>query len=179
MKKIVLIGIIALLSYSCNYNEQETQLADSKQIKEELIDAIEERFITWRDNDFEGHMKTYHEDWKRWAMREDKLLTKEEFSSLWERMKKREESHEMEIKLVDYNILGDGSVALVHFTTLETFKYIDSDFPPYFEKDSTYQGVARWSDVLVKENDKWLVIGGHRDRSQSPESLNKISISDK
>ena len=170
MRIILLIGIITVLTFSCNNNKKKPQVVDLKQIEKELLTAIEERFFSWRDNDFEAHMKTYHQDWKRWAMRENKLLTKEEFSDLWDYMKKGEESQEMEINLVDYDILGGGNVALVHYTATETFKWIGPDNERGWKTGDVYKGMLRWSDVLVKENGKWLCIGGHRDLSR-PERL--------
>jgi hypothetical protein len=166
MRITLLIVLITVLTYSCNNNGQNPPLADNKQIEKELLTAIEDRFFSWRDNDFEEHMKTYHQDWKRWAMREDKLLTKEEFSGLWDYMKSGEESQEMEITLVDYDILGDGNVALVHYTAAETFKWIGPDNERGWKTGDVYKGMLRWSDVLVKENGKWLCIGGHRDLSR-------------
>lgn len=174
MKKILLIGIITVLSFSCNSNKQKPEV-DKKQIEKELLTAIEDRFFSWRDNDFEAHMKTYHQNWKRWAMREDNLLTKEEFSGLWDYMKKGEESQEVEIKLVDYDILGDGNVAFVHFTATETFKWIGPDNERGWKTGDIYKGPLRWSDVLVKENGTWLCIGGHRDFSQPAAKLVKLN----
>ena len=170
MRIAFLIGIFTFVTFSCNTNNQEPLSFDKKQIEKELLSAIEARFYSWRDNDFEAHMKTYHQDWRRWAMREDKLLTKEEFSGLWDYMKKSEESQEMEINLVDFDILGEGNVALVHYTATETFKWIGPENERGWKTGDVYKGRLRWSDVLVKENGKWLCIGGHRDLSR-PEKL--------
>ena len=170
MRITLVIGIITVLAFSCNNNMEKPQVVDDKQIEKELLTAIEDRFFSWRDNDFEAHMQTYHQDWKRWAMRENKLLTKEEFSDLWDYMKSSEESQEMEINLVDYDILGDRNVALVHYTASETFKWIGPDNERGWKTGDVYKGMLRWSDVLVKENGKWLCIGGHRDLSR-PERL--------
>ncbi len=102
-------------------------------------------------------------------------MNKEDFSGLWDRMKENEEPIDMEISIVDYDILGDGNVAIVHFTSLETFKWIGDETPDGKKPGDIYSGVARWSDVLVKEGDRWLCIGGHRDHSGSEKGLEKIN----
>ena len=175
MRTIFLICLITLVAFSCNTNNQKPQKVDNKDLEEELLSAIEDRFYSWRDNDFDTHLATYHEDWKRWDRKLDTLLRKKDVGKFWEDGKKNEEPLDMEIELVDYYILGDGNVAIVHYKSKESFRWIGPDIPPYLESNSDYEGVARWSDVMVRENDKWFCIGGHRDRSQSPNSLIKLN----
>ncbi len=167
------MGIIAAITFSCTNDQPQSQT--NEEVEKELLRAIEERFYAWRDNDEEAFLKTYHPDWKRWGMNEDKLHTVDQIGGFWDDMKSKEESMEMEIKLVDYDLLGDGSVALVHYEAIEKFKWIGPENEMGWKPGDIYKGNLRWSDVMVKENGKWLCIGGHRDLSKPerfPEKLN-------
>ena len=173
MRTFFFMGIITILLIACQ-NKQEPQAIDRVQIEKELLSAIEDRFYAWRDNDFEAHLNTYHSDWRRWDRKVDLLLKKEDLADLWDKAKLSEEPMDMSIELEDFDILENGKVAIVHFLTKESFKWIGADVPPYIYADSLYEGVNRWSDVMLKENGEWLCIGGHRDRSQSPKTLTKL-----
>ena len=175
MKSVFLIGAITLLTFSCNVNIQKSKTLDNEEIEKELLNSIEERFFAWRDNDSETFKAGYHPDWKRWGMRKDTLNTIVDIDGFWDFMKANEESKEMEIDLVDYDLVGDGNVAIVHYTSAETFKWTGPDNERGWKTGDIYKGFARWSDVLVKEDGKWLCIGGHRDRSQSAKGLIKIN----
>ena len=91
------------------------------------------------------------------------------------RKKKIEELRKSNKDLVDYDLVGDGNVAIVHYTSAETFKWTGPDNERGWKTGDIYKGFARWSDVLVKEDGKWLCIGGHRDRSQSAKGLIKLN----
>jgi hypothetical protein len=90
-------------------------------------------------------------------------------------MKANEESQEMEIKLIDYYLIGDGNAALVHYTATETFKWIGPDNHRGWKTGDVYKGMLRWSDVMVIEDGKWQCIGGHRDMSQPAGELIKLN----
>ena len=175
MRIIFLFGIVAVLTSSCNDYDQKSQVMDQKQLENELKTSIESRFFAWQENDYEAYIAGYHVDWKRWGMREDVLNTYSDIRGFWDYMKANEESQEIEIDMVDYNLIGDGNVAIVHYTSTETFKWTGPDNQRGWKTGDIYKGFARWSDVLVKEDGKWLCIGGHRDRSQSSAGLIKLN----
>ena len=175
MRVFFLIGFISILTLSCNSNEQEQLTIDTTQIEQELLSSIEERFFAWRDNDYNTYIAGYDSDWKRWGMREDVLNTSDDIRGFWDYMKANEESLEMEIEMVDFDLMGSGNVALVHYTSIEKFKWTGSENQMGWKAGDIYKGFARWSDVLVKKDGKWLCIGGHRDRSQSARGLIKLN----
>ncbi len=175
MRTIPLLGFIAVLTFSCTNNNQKSQAIDTKQIEIELKASIESRFFAWQENDYETYIAGYHPDWKRWGMREDVLNNSDDIRGFWDFMKANEESQEMEIEMVDYNLIEDGNVAIVHYTSTETFKWTGPDNQRGWKTGDIYKGFARWSDILVKEDGKWLCIGGHRDRSQSAAGLIKLN----
>ncbi len=175
MRTLLLLGIITVFTFSCENNDQKTEAIDTEQIENELKASIESRFFAWQENDYETYVAGYHVDWKRWGMREDVLNTYSDMRDFWDYMKANEESREMEINLIDYDLLGDGNVALVHYIAVETFKWIGPDNPRGWKTGDIYKGILRWSDVMVKEDGMWLCIGGHRDLSQPATELIKIN----
>ncbi|TXG36974.1 hypothetical protein [Seonamhaeicola maritimus] len=175
MRTLFLIGIITVFTFSCKNNDQKTEALDTEQIENELKASIESRFFAWQKNNYETYVAGYHVDWKRWGMREDVLNTYSDMRGFWDYMKANEESQEMEINLIDYDLMGDGNVALVHYTATETFKWIGPDNQRGWKTGDIYKGILRWSDVMVKEDGKWLCIGGHRDLSQPAAKLIKLN----
>ncbi len=61
----LLLAAITLGICSCNSNDKKPMDQDPGQLEKELTSAIEERFYTWKNNDYEAHMATYHPDWRR------------------------------------------------------------------------------------------------------------------
>ena len=175
MRLILFLGLITVLTFSFANIDRSSQDVDRKQIENELKAAIESRFFSWQENDYDAYIAEYHVDWKRWGMREDVLNTYSDLRGFWDDMKANEESQEMEINIVDFDQLGDGNVALVHYIATETFKWIGPDNQRGWKTGDIYKGILRWSDVMVKEEGKWLCIGGHRDLSQPAAELIKLN----
>ena len=172
-----MFGLLIVISISCQNEKHAPIPLDRDTLEKELWRAIETRFYTWRNNDYNAHMETYHSDWHRWSLTSKKLLKKEDFVNLWKYAKNNEKVINMELEPIWFNILGNGDAAVVHFISKETFQWIGpsqlSIYGEEMKKDSVYVGTLRWSDVLVKENETWLCIGGHRDKSQLKNSLSK------
>jgi hypothetical protein len=145
--------------------QTEVEELSQEQIEDEIWNAIEGRFKSWKDNDFDAYMAYHHPEWKKWQSGENKLTTKEGMAQFWEVMKVEEECLEMKIDPVEIKILDGGKSAIAHYTHTETFTYHGEDMPDGRTKGNTFTGTLRWSDFMVKENGKWLVIGGHRDMS--------------
>ena len=71
MRKIIPIIAMTVLLFSCNENKKESNTIDIKEIsqaeiEQEVWKAIEGRFKSWKDNDFETYMAYHHPDWKKW-----------------------------------------------------------------------------------------------------------------
>jgi hypothetical protein len=179
MRKLFSIITVTLFLFSCNQNETVSNNNEKKEISQEQIEqevwkAIEGRFKSWKDNDFESYMNYHHPHWKKWASRKNHLTTKEEIANFWEIMKREEECLEMKITPIAIEILDDGRTAIAHYTHTETFNYHGEDMPDGRTKGNTFKGTLRWSDFMVKENEKWLVIGGHRDMSMPEGKLIQV-----
>ncbi|MDC6406143.1 MULTISPECIES: nuclear transport factor 2 family protein [Maribacter] len=174
----VIIWIV--LVYSCNETEKTSdtiniQELSQEQVEQEVWDAIKGRFISWKENDFETYMAYHHPDWKKWESRKNELTTKEGMAKFWEIMKTEEECLEMEVTPIEIEILDSGKSAIAHYTHTETFTYYGEDTPDGLTKGNTFRGTLRWSDFMVKENGKWLVIGGHRDMSMPEGKLVQVN----
>lgn len=147
------------------FNEQEE--------KEAVWKAVETRFYTWRDNDFEGHMQVYHPEWRRWSLNSRKLMRKDDFTGLWDTMKNDEQVIDMKLEPVEIRFYCNGEMAIAHFISTESFLWTGeartNDDGEKVERGNVEKVVMRWSDVMVKENGKWLYAGGHRDFGYLPE----------
>ncbi len=58
-------------------------------------------------------------------------------------------------------------MTVVHYTSAETFKWTRPENERGWKTGDIYKGFVRWGVVFVKEDGKWLCIGGHLGRSQS------------
>ncbi len=180
MKNLYAIIFLMFLLFSCNEAEEKSNTSDKEEISQEQIEkevwsAIEGRFNSWKDNDFETYMAYHHPEWKKWESRKNVLSTKQGMAEFWEMMKEEEECLEMEVTPIAIEILDDGKTAIAHYTHTETFTYHGEDMPDGRTKGDTFKGTLRWSDFMVKENDKWLVLGGHRDMSMPEGQLVKVN----
>lgn len=171
MRKLIFIILTLPLLFSCNGVEKTTKNNNTKEIsqahiEQEVWTAIESRFNSWKDNDFETYMNYYHPSWKRWSSEKDQLMTKQDIANFWDIMKKQEECLEMKITPIAIEVLDGGKSAIAHYTHTESFRYHGEDKPDGRKKGNIFKGTLRWSDFMVKENDKWLVLGGHRDMTK-------------
>ena len=144
MRKIFTIITVIVLLFSCNQNKKESNTIDIKEISQEEIEqevweAIEGRFASWKDNDFETYMSYHHPQWKKWSSGKNHLSNKEEMANFWEIMKSEEDCLEMEITPIAIEILDDGKSAIAHYTHTETFTYNGEDF-----KMERFYAQKRW-----------------------------------
>lgn len=180
MKNLLSIIIPFFFLTACQETEKTTEPTSSRelsqdQVEQEVWEAIEGRFQSWKDNDFDTYMAYHHPDWRKWESRKNELSTKEGMAKFWEVMKAEETCLEMEVTPVAIEIMTDGQSAIAHYTHTETFTYHGEDMPDGRSKGNTYTGTLRWSDFMVKENGKWLVIGGHRDMSMPEGRLVQVN----
>ncbi|MCH2214910.1 MAG: nuclear transport factor 2 family protein [Flavobacteriales bacterium] len=179
MRILFYLAAISFIAISCNKNEKQLDNTDKQELSQEQIEediwkAIDDRFAAWKENDLETFLAYYHPDWKRWASRENVLTTKDGITGFWNKMKAEEECLEMETTPICIRLSDDRSSAVAHYTHTEKFTYHGEDMPDGRTKGNTFKGTLRWSDFLVNENGKWLVIGGHRDMSMPEGKLVQV-----
>lgn len=176
------LGLLAVLVFFLNCNggqntskeKQQHRNVNLEEVEKEVWEAIEARFITWKENDFEQHMNFYHADWKRWASGRNELITKEDFAQFWDSMKKEEDCLELSLNPEKLEVFNNGKCAIAHYTHTEIFRYHGANMPDGRSDGNIYKGTLRWSDFLIRENGRWLVIGGHRDMSMPEGKLRQI-----
>lgn len=166
--RIFFFFIVLFISYSSSIAQESSELDKIESIKEEVWNVVEKRNKTWTENDFDGHMAIYHEEFRRWSLHSKTLLTKDAFASFWNKIKRDEETKKIDIERKEMQILQNGNLAIAHYTINEDFTWIGNDKIDYDEgksitKGEKLKGNLRFSDIYIKEGDKWLYIGGHRD----------------
>lgn len=164
--RIVLLSIVLCVNF-VGFSQEAESLDDMRSLKEEVWKVVEKRNSTWIENDFDGHMEIYHPEFRRWSLHQKTLLTKDIFSSFWDTIKESEESREIEIERQEMQIFHDGNMAIAHYTIHENFTWIgndmDGDQGESITKGDKLEGDLRFSDIYIKEGNKWLYVGGHRD----------------
>ena len=160
------VAFAAGLLWSCNPQGQDDMFSEADQ-KKEVWKAVEKRFYSWKDNDYEAHMSVYHPDWRRWSLNSRKLMKRDDFTSLWNTMKDNEQVIDLDLEPVEITFYNGGRTAIVHFISTESFLWIGQEETNTTGKTigrgSVQTSTMRWSDVMVKEDGKWLYVGGHRD----------------
>ena len=138
-------------------------------IKEDVWRVVEKRNVTWVENDFNGHMSIYHPDFRRWTLHSKKLMTKDIFASFWDGIKRNGIVIRIDIERKEMQILNGGNLAIAHYTVDEDYKWIGEDKTNdegiVTRKGQLKNGKLRFSDIYLKVNNKWLYIGGHRDKA--------------
>jgi len=146
-------------------------VAQSKNFSKEqraVLQAVEGRWSDWKNDNLEGFLARHSPAWRRWSLRQNKLETRKDMEGFWQRAKSFEKTVSFEIQPIAIEIYGDGRFATAHFIALESVEFI-KDRPTRtgenVPKDTKADLKLRFSDFLVKENGKWLVVGAYRDGS--------------
>ena len=168
MKMIAFMFLTLATTFHLNIFAQETNSSNEEEfIKEEVWAVVEKRNSTWTENDFDGHMAIYHPEFRRWSLHSKTLMTKDIFASFWDGIKKNEEVIKIDIDRNDMQIFQDGKLAIAHYTINEDFKWIAEDKTDdegvTIRQGQKLKGNLRFSDIYIKEGNRWLYIGGHRD----------------
>jgi ketosteroid isomerase-like protein len=168
----IIVSLFLMLSYASYFSvfaQEANNLNEEESIKEDVWKVVEKRNTTWVENDFNGHMSIYHPDFRRWTLHSKTLMTKDIFASFWDGIKKNEEVIKIDIERKEMQILDDGNLAIAHYTINEDYKWIGEDKTNdediITRKGQIMNGKLRFSDIYLKVNNKWLYIGGHRDKA--------------
>jgi hypothetical protein len=164
---ILLLMAGAAFLGSCSRTNNNPGNFDEQREKEAVWKAVETRFYSWKDNDYDAHMAIYHPEWRRWSLNSRELMKKDDFIGLWEMMKNDEQVVDMTLEPVEIKFYCDGDMAIVHFLSTESYLWTGTsksdDDGELIERGSVLTTTMRWSDVMVREKGKWLYVGGHRD----------------
>lgn len=135
--------------------------------QKEVWATVLARLAAWKNNDYEAYLAIHHDGWHRYSTITSGLLDKADVANFWQGMKRNEKVLELVAKPIAVDIFGDDDVAIAHFIGTEVFKWTGEDYVRpnghRMEADTVYTVPVRYSDVYVKEGDRWLYIGGYRD----------------
>ncbi len=144
-KPIALIFVIILLLSACSVIAQEWSNEQKA-----VWNNIETYYELWIQRDFDGFMEYVHPDYIGWSY-SDALPGNKEFLEKWGQYNLKNYSWEIyELKLAALVIIDDVAVAHYYFTGV----YLDSE-------DKKKDTKGRWTDILKKQGDKWVIIGDH------------------
>lgn len=118
--------------------------------QKEVWKNVEAYNALYAQRDFEGFVAYIHPDYRGWdyesALPDDKASTRK----FMEHSFKTTKTLVYDIKPVAIQIYGN--VAFVHHYYTELYKDVEGK-----QKNSS----GRWTDILLKQGDKWLIIGDH------------------
>lgn len=145
-KRIISLVVIGLAMLSSNVLFAQEWSTDQKDVWKN----VETYWDLGAKGDVEGNLGYYHNDFSGWvnsAHLPDDRATRVKFIKFFL----------PKTKTLFYNIQPlaikiHGNVAIVHYSYTEVTKSGD-------EKEKTEQG--RWTDILIKQGDKWIMIGDH------------------
>jgi ketosteroid isomerase-like protein len=133
----------------------------------EVWRTVEARTDAWVRNDYEAYLSLHHERWRRFSMIKSELTSKDDVARFWKAMKVSEKVHSIELTPIAVEVYAGGSVAIAHYVMMETLEWTAETqrraSGRLMEKGRVYRVPARFSDVYVKEDGRWLYVGGYRD----------------
>ena len=136
--------------------------------EESVWNAVQARWQAWEDDDYEAYLAAHHGTWHRWSLRSEGLEDLEDAETFWHASKGFEETVAFNLTPSAVQIYGDGQFAAVHYIADETVRLRKERV----NREGRTLPVGhearipiRFSDFYVRENGKWLFIGGYRDGS--------------
>ena len=118
--------------------------------QKEVWKNVETYWSLWAARDAEGHLAYFHQDYLGWNLNSPMPQNKADVAK-WD-------EYEFKTSKVIFNNIHPiaiqiyGNVAFVHYYYVAIIKPIDGE-----EKSSA----GRWTDILLKQGDKWVMIGDH------------------
>jgi ketosteroid isomerase-like protein len=124
--------------------------------QKEVWKNIEAYWKLGAEENLDGFLSYFHDDYVGWSNRAPLPGTKAEIRKWIEHDFKRGDTVIYELKPVTVKI--HGNVAFAHYYYSQIIKDTDG-------KEKTEAG--RWTDILIKQGDKWVLIGDHGGRDMS------------
>jgi ketosteroid isomerase-like protein len=149
MKKLCLaIAVILLLPSACVFS-QEWSAA-----QKEVWKNVEAYTALWEAGNFEGYMAYFHNDYIGWSYSDAMPDNKAKTRKFLEHALKTQKPIMYDMKPVAIGVFGNFAFADYYYVYI----YKDAEGK---EKSSS----GRWTDILMKQGDKWLIIGDHGGRT--------------
>ena len=131
-----------------------TQAQEWSAAQKEVWKNVEAYWARDAAGDLEGFLSYFHENYIGWDLTEPMTSNKARLRKFVEHNYKTEKTVLHDIQPVAINVIGD--VAVVHYYYTVLGKDADG-------KDTERSG--RWADFLMKQGDKWVLIGDHGGRT--------------
>lgn len=134
--------------------------------------AVKARNQSWLSDTPEDHAQHYHEQFARWKRRDSELMRRSDIPDY----RRSVDGHErtLAIKVIPQELvwLGNGKVAIAHYTLEEDTEWVGDAFTDRFgnpyEPGTRSTIRIRFSDVYALENGQWRYVGGHKDGMTLP-----------
>ncbi|RED92993.1 hypothetical protein [Marinoscillum furvescens] len=128
--------------------------------------AVHDRWTAWSEVDAEGFIGQHHPEWKRWGFSSSGLLEVKDLRNFFDEWQKDERYVSFELSLIDMEVFDNGFCA-VHYLVEARVEWIGEPFTAstgaIVKKGDQTTIRTRWSDFLVREQGRWLYVGGYRD----------------
>jgi len=144
MKLIVLIALIIMIINTPVY-AQEWSAA-----QKEVWKNVETYNALFAAGDLEGSLAYFHQDYRGWSYQNALPMNKATLQKFMAYYMEREKIILYHIEPVDIQIFG--AIAVVHYYTRAVYNDVEG-------KVKVSSG--RWTDILLKQADKWVLIGDH------------------
>lgn len=146
LKSSLLVAVLGCaLLVSAPLSAQEWSKA-----QKEVWNNVETYWGLWAKRDVDGFLSYFHEDYSGWFNGSSLPSGKESVHKWLSHFFPNSENLVYEIKPVSIKVHGD--FAIVHYYYSELSKNADG-------KNEMEQG--RWTDILKKDGNRWLLIGDH------------------
>jgi ketosteroid isomerase-like protein len=154
-KLVKKVAIVAYATLCCALiASQPIQAQEWSAAQKEVWKNVEAYWALDTAGDLEGFMSYFHENYIGWDLNEPLPGDKATLRRWVEHTYKTDKTVLHDIKPVAINVFGN--VAVVHYYYMFIVKGADG-------KESDRAG--RWMDVLMKQGDKWVLIGDHGGRT--------------
>ena len=148
-------SIAAYLTLWCGLiATQPTQAQEWSPAQQDVWKNVEAYWARDSAGDLDGFLSYFHENYIGWDLTEPASTNKARLRKFLEYGYKTEKTVLYDIQPVAINVIGN--VAVVHYYYTAITKAADG-------KESDRAG--RWADVLMKQGDKWVIIGDHGGRT--------------
>ncbi len=118
--------------------------------QKEVWKNVEAYWTLFAKGDFDGFQSYIHKDYHGWSNSSTLPTTKESHGKFLEYSMKNSKVLVYDITPVAIQVFGN--FAFVHYY----FKMIEKE-----NEGKTTNSSGRWTDILLKQGDKWLMIGDH------------------
>jgi ketosteroid isomerase-like protein len=145
---LVVLGAVVLLA-ATNLRAQEWSAA-----QKEVWKNVEAYWALDAAGNLDGFMSYFHESYMGWDMNEPLPVDKATVRKFIDYEYKTQKTVIYNIKPVGINVLGNLAIADYYYTRI--VKDMDG-------KEKGRSG--RWADVLMKQGDRWVLVGDHGGRT--------------